>query len=738
MSKESWYKRKHQFTPYTKADGQAVSDEFDAIQTSFERIPEMRDDGKGFKESPLIPEPTDPMHPVPLKMLTETEKSVNNARDDVTTKTQQVAQNSQSVATNTLTATQKANTATQAAESAQSSQQAASNSENMAHKWAANPVNEVVQGDKYSAYHYAIKAAQSETTASSAAITSKNNADIATSKAEEAAKSAEKARSLADGEVEYAKILHVPSADTQTKGIVLLTNDTGLESESLGLTAKAGKKLAQMIATVQTSLTKYLLVSKLSSSINSTSEDNVATSLAVKKAYDKAIDANNNADNKVPKNGNTTINGTLKAKNTSGGWSAYQFETSQGFWQLEVHPNSHEEANRRFNMLYIPNSGNRVYLSFPALGNNGEVVAYQSWAVNKAGDSMTGKLKLPSIEVTENGTGESIKIGDDAYIGDVNTANTVGIRGNTDKKQGYVAFGAAGKKFGYDGSRFVADTSISTGQRGHGAYSSQYSFDAPYIVTAAGSVNRDTYHPFIKGLVNGAGAYGAALSFGYTTSQSGVAGFGRGIIHLIEDNGHFLTWSFEHNGDFVSTGDVKTGSRSLNKTHQNDFNYVTVKQSGNYAGLNIDRQDGKHARFELVGYHFKLWVEDRYEINFPERGGTVLLDTDFSYQKIGNFEVRKYPDGTMLQTYFVDFNDVHGANSGLGGPGPKQLTWAVSFVGKPLVFGNITSSIDDSHDVGVNILTKSTGTTLYWYNYEHSNPNQGACRLQFLAIGRWK
>lgn len=738
MSKESWYKRKHQFTPYTKADGQAVSDEFDAIQTSFERIPEMRDDGKGFKESPLIPEPTDPMHPVPLKMLTETEKSVNNARDDVTTKTQQVAQNSQSVATNTLTATQKANTATQAAESAQSSQQAASNSENMAHKWAANPVNEVVQGDKYSAYHYAIKAAQSETTASSAAITSKNNADIATSKAEEAAKSAEKARSLADGEVEYAKILHVPSADTQTKGIVLLTNDTGLESESLGLTAKAGKKLAQMIATVQTSLTKYLLVSKLSSSINSTSEDNVATSLAVKKAYDKAIDANNNADNKVPKNGNTTINGTLKAKNTSGGWSAYQFETSQGFWQLEVHPNSHEEANRRFNMLYIPNSGNRVYLSFPALGNNGEVVAYQSWAVNKAGDSMTGKLKLPSIEVTENGTGESIKIGDDAYIGDVNTANTVGIRGNTDKKQGYVAFGAAGKKFGYDGSRFVADTSISTGQRGHGAYSSQYSFDAPYIVTAAGSVNRDTYHPFIKGLVNGAGAYGAALSFGYTTSQSGVAGFGRGIIHLIEDNGHFLTWSFEHNGDFVSTGDVKTGSRSLNKTHQNDFNYVTVKQSGNYAGLNIDRQDGKHARFELVGYHFKLWVEDRYEINFPERGGTVLLDTDFSYQKIGNFEVRKYPDGTMLQTYFVDFNDVHGANSGLGGPGPKQLTWAVSFVGKPLVFGNITSSIDDSHDVGVNILTKSTGTTLYWYNYEHSNTNQGACRLQFLAIGRWK
>lgn len=134
----------------------------------------------------------------------------------------------------------------------------------------------------------------------------------------------------------------------------------------------------------------------------------------------------------------------------------------------------------------------------------------------------------------------------------------------------------------------------------------------------------------------------------------------------------------------------------------------------------------------------KLYVNGDVKTSAGKSLNTALQPNDLVYQKIGNFEVRKYPDGTMLQTYFVDFNDVHGPNSGLGGPGPKQLTWAVSFVGKPLVWGNITSSMEDSHDVGVNILTKSTGTTLYWYNYEHSNPNQGACRLQFLAIGRWK
>ena len=651
MSKESWYKRKHQFTPYTKADGQAVSDEFDAVQTSFERIPEMRDDGKGFKESPLIPEPTDPMHPVPLKMLTETEKSVNNARDDVTTKAQQVDQNTQSVAANTLTATQKADTATQAAASAQSSQQAASNSENMAHKWAANPVNEVVQGDKYSAYHYATKAAQSETTASSAAITSKNNADIATSKAEEAVQAAERARSLADGEVEYAKILHVPSADTQTKGIVRLTNDTGLESESLGLTAKAGKKLAQMIAVVQLALNNYIPLNKRSSSVNSNDENNVATSKAVKTAYDKGIEAKNaagnaqqsaeaantNANSRVAKSGDT-MTGNLSLK--QGDYSGLNLYNNDGYYtRLEGNP---DNSSSLLTLVYrTPNGENIAVASLPK--KNG-VIAYAGDVVSKSGDSMSGTLSFSnatySYEIGSYSWRMPIKFVGDAVIGNEKTV---------------IAFN-----------------------------------------------NNGSLH--FGGLAN-ANQFNATLD----AEKLWVA------------------------------GDVKTAlGRSLNKTHQTDFNYVTVKQSGNYAGLNIVRQDGKHARFELVGYHFKLWVEGKYEINFPEQGGTVLLDTDFSYQKIGNFEVRKYPDGTMLQTYFVDFNDVHGANSGLGGPGPKQLTWAVSFVGKPLVFGNITSSIDDSHDVGVNILTKSTGTTLYWYNYEHSNPNQGACRLQFLAIGRWK
>ena len=266
----------------------------------------------------------------------------------------------------------------------------------------------------------------------------------------------------------------IEKADTTKAGIVQLTDDTGLDSNKLGLSARAGKKLAQLISTVQLALGNYIPNSKKSNSVTSNSNDNVATSSAVKTAYDKGVEAktaadnaqrtandgvskanaaltsanqansaaynaqltandgvskanaaqtsanqaksaadnaqktaddgvnkanaaqtsanqaksaadnaNNNANNRVPKTGNTTINGALRAKNPSGGWSAFQFEALSGYWQLEAHPNPTTDDNRRFNMIYIPDKGDNVYLSFPHIRNNGDTVAYRSWVEDR-------------------------------------------------------------------------------------------------------------------------------------------------------------------------------------------------------------------------------------------------------------------------------------------------------------------------------------------------------------------
>ncbi|CDF99217.1 Putative Phage tail collar domain protein [Avibacterium paragallinarum JF4211] len=103
----------------------------------------------------------------------------------------------------------------------------------------------------------------------------------------------------------------------------------------------------------------------------------------------------------------------------------------------------------------------------------------------------------------------------------------------------------------------------------------------------------------------------------------------------------------------------------------------------------------------------------------------------FTYQKIGDFEVRKYPDGTMIQTYTIRQNDLYEWFE-------KSFNWAIAFVDTPLIFSKVTTSIGGSHNAGVNILTKSNNATCYYHEYEHGGSNQGNVRIQFLAIGRWK
>ena len=141
---------------------------------------------------------------------------------------------------------------------------------------------------------------------------------------------------------------------------------------------------------------------------------------------------------------------------------------------------------------------------------------------------------------------------------------------NLPKKNGTIAYADdVVLKSGGDMTGILYSVGISSKHYGYGAYANQYTSGAPFLVNAEGSQDRDTYHPFVKGLVRSKGRFGAGFSFGYTTKQGAGDGFGRGIIHLIEDNGANRLWAFEHNGDFNSAGDVRSSSgKSLNNSVQ--------------------------------------------------------------------------------------------------------------------------------------------------------------------------
>lgn len=170
-------------------------------------------------------------------------------------------------------------------------------------------------------------------------------------------------------------------------------------------------------------------ITQLSTSINSNDETKSATPKSVKMAYDKGVEAkaaadnaqhiandgvlransaqvsanaaqrtandgvsrannaqrsadnaNTNANGRVSKRGDT-IDGDLRLNGQNGNWSKLQFGTQRGVWELEVHPESHNTVNRRFNMKY--NGDSTVFLAFPTIGDNGEIAAYRSWVEDR-------------------------------------------------------------------------------------------------------------------------------------------------------------------------------------------------------------------------------------------------------------------------------------------------------------------------------------------------------------------
>ncbi|WP_249967776.1 phage tail protein [Histophilus somni] len=83
----------------------------------------------------------------------------------------------------------------------------------------------------------------------------------------------------------------ITKASTSQQGIVQLTNEITSDSETLALTAKAGKELAKK-------LEEYIPKNQKSDLTDSSSSDTVATSKAVKTAYDKAEEARKLAESK--------------------------------------------------------------------------------------------------------------------------------------------------------------------------------------------------------------------------------------------------------------------------------------------------------------------------------------------------------------------------------------------------------------------------------------------------------
>ncbi|KAA6209032.1 pyocin knob domain-containing protein [Avibacterium paragallinarum] len=207
------------------------------------------------------------------------------------------------------------------------------------------------------------------------------------------------------------------------------------------------------------------------------------------------------------------------------------------------------------------------------------------------------------------------------------------------------------------------------------------------------------------------------------------------------------TFHFQSDSTYKTTGEM--GKASLSAVNYVASGLVEIKNN-NWGRLRATLTDGSYWQWEVdpnsatnprFNFLYRTLDGTQRAASFPrlEKNEVVAyrswvdekIQSLITYQKIGNFQIRKYPDGTMIQTYTIRQNDLYEWFE-------KSFNWAIAFVDTPLIFSKVTTSIGGSHDADVNILTKSNNATCYYHEYEHGGSNQGNVRIQFLAIGRWK
>ena len=366
----------------------------------------------------------------------------------------------------------------------------------------------------------------------------------------------------------------LPAGSITQKGIWQATSDTGIDSDGLVLTAKAGKKLAQLIATVQLALNNYIPLSKRSSAVNSNDENNVATSKAVKTAYDKGVDAKNAADNaqRAADNANNNAN-TRVAK--SG-------DTMTG-------------------NLTVPN----LIVNDPTNNNN----------FVQIGDD----TKLIDVDMGQTVGLQTTGNANDAYI----------AYGATKKR-----FGFDGANFSAESG--LGAQWFGSQKRGEGAYVSQWGTEAPYHVHAGNANGSNTYFPYLKGKVTNGDGWGSAFSFGYTTPGARNQ-FGVGVIHLIEDNGNEKHWFFGHDGK-LSGYDFECQGKRLSKSHQTDYAYVeTTATTWGGLKINRNGEYMLIESNERGGFNFIQRNNDGrnvYVLSTPTKNGTLATLEDLPIERL--------------------------------------------------------------------------------------------------------
>lgn len=261
--------------------------------------------------------------------------------------------------------------------------------------------------------------------------------------------------------------------------------------------------------------------------------------------------------------------------------------------------------------------------------------------------------------------------------------------------------------------------------------------------TMAGQLNINTDVPLIKLKRNNEdiGFIGTANGI---TNNIKVHSYKHDTFLELQDSKAYINKLLELAGNIV----VKNG----------DWSKIELWNRANKQLIIESKQDNTSSIGNII---YRNGSNNEAAINIPRKSGTIALIEDVvSYQKIGNFEIRKYSDGTMIQTCLhrnggLDYNRNPNDTSDV-----ITLVYPLAFIDMPAVNvtpqlshpyfddanGGLTtndkskrlgSPIGEANDGSVG-LTIDNNRSQCQFNYVNGKVFLSEMTFHITAIGRWK
>ena len=554
------------------------------------------------------------------------------------------------------------------------------------------------------------------------------------------------------------------SASVTQKGEVQLYSGYDSDSEELAATPKAIKILKGFIDSITRSLTNYIPNSKKSSAVNSNSAETVATSAAVKTAYDLANSKQSPA---------TTLAGyginNFKVENGSGNMNNYRTDGIYCFGTVYGVSNSPRDTNsdvwsgnlqvitggigneRWCRQIFHVHYSKDTYIRWQVSNTNDDWSAWEK--LNTDGIPVGAVVSFPRAVTNPvgflkaNGTTFNQQTFPDLYqvLGNSNqlpdlTRSDVGMTAYfavDNIPNGWIAFDEIatqvteprypelyrhliGKYGSINSVPKVADRFLRNA--GNGLYVGQTQEDGlkrhAHKVPLNNAYTKDTLKNY-----NGNTEY---TDFGVPkTILMTLVGDG-----VVTDNYYAMPTD-----DDAKTGGDETRPKSLVLKlcikAINSFDDVVfwIKSHGEIT--NAGELDAGRLAQGLQDKADRNHTHTASQITDFNQATSQIINAAITYQKIGDIEVRKYPDGTMIQTcrkhmLTGDYSKVN-------------FNWAVAFVEMPILTATAQyyNSVGD-HDTIITFVQGTSNSACHLVCGETYNNNGEIAYVNIIAIGRWK